>query len=506
MASIELQDWIKIVSCAGHLALATLALLRISKNPLGLPLGLLCLDLFVFNGADAVAHITGVPEWGWLDAAGTSLLPPLAMRFVLTFVGRNRTHRWLAWVFDVYFGAIAIACALAFFGVSWSQTYAGKEAWGWTMTPGAIALVVADTWLLAGHLRDSESPLERARTWLVISATTLGVVGNFADLFTILGFSALRLGPLSLLLTTLVLALAVLRLGLFETRISWLIAANALVLGALQVIGYFAVFYFFGGNPALVAVGIGTLTLGLVPVLVAVTRAAAAGRAQLEYHATLGRFSAQMAHDIRNPLAAIKGAAQYLQVEESRGKLTGAKDYLALIVEQTERLDRTIQDYQRLGRTEVVLKVLNLNALVEEVLSGQVLAVPVGIQLERKLDARSLECSADADLLSAALENLVRNAFEAMPAGGTVTVVTELPASDQGFLWLSVADTGPGMNPRLLERVRRGQNTTKATGSGMGLAFVRRVAEAHGGRATIESAEGKGTVVRMRLKIAAPAV
>jgi signal transduction histidine kinase len=502
MGRIEWQDWITIASCVGHLALAFIALRRISSTPLGLPLGLLCVDLFVFNASDAANHISPLPQWRWLDAAGTSLMPTLAAWFVLTFVGKSRSLAWLSRAFDLYFGALALACALAFADVGWSQEFGGRPAWGWAMGAGTAVVVGVLAWQLTAHLRASESPLERARTWLIISALALGAAGNFVDLFAVLGFSQLKLGPLSLFATTLVLSLAALRLGLFEKKISWLLVTTALVLGALQLFGYLGVYYFFGGNPALVALGVGALTLALVPPLVAMTRNAAAHRQRLEYHATLGRFSAQMAHDLRNPLAAIKGAAQYLEGEAANGKpLEGAGKFLGIIVQQANRLERTIADYQRIGRTQAELKPSNLNQLVEAVLGGQDLAAPQGIMLQRKLEPAAADCALDADLVSAALENLVRNAFEAMPTGGSVTVETERPAADPGYLWLSVIDTGPGMDARHLERAGAEFFTTKASGSGLGLAFVRRVAEAHGGDASIKSAEGKGTTVRLRLPV-----
>jgi two-component system sensor histidine kinase HydH len=503
MANLDIKEWITIVSCAGQLSLATIALRRISKSPLALPLALLCLDLFVFNAADGAGHVTGAPQWQWLDASCASLMVPLAIRFVLTFVGRSRALSWLARAFDIYFGITAIGCACAFLGFEWARAFVHPSTWALTVAPGAVAALVALTWLFVSHLRAINSPVERARTWLMICGIAMGAAGNVFDLLANVGFDVPRLGPSGMLITTVVLTLAALRVGLFETRISWLIAANGVVLGALLLAGYFAVFYFVGGNTALLTVGVGTLTLALVPALVAMTRAAAAQRQRLEYHATLGRFSAQMAHDLRNPLAAIKGAAQYLKEEQRQGRpLEGAGAFLTLIVDQADRLDRVVTDYQRIGRIETVLKPINLNALVEEVLGGQTLAAPKGVTLERRLEANGAQCQGDTDLIAAALENLVRNAFEAMPAGGVVTVQTQALLNDPGFVRLSVADTGKGMDPRVVEKAFADFFTTKTTGSGLGLAFVRRVAEAHGGDATLKSDEGKGTTVQLRLPIA----
>jgi signal transduction histidine kinase len=114
-------------------------------------------------------------------------------------------------------------------------------------------------------------------------------------------------------------------------------------------------------------------------------------------------------------------------------------------------------------------------------------------------------CSMDRDLIAGALENLLQNAFEATPRAatpGTVTVRTALARSrpTQGVL-LSVEDGGNGMSARTRERALDDFFTTKATGSGLGLAFVRRVAEAHGGDVSLVSKEGAGTIVRLFLPL-----
>ena len=114
-------------------------------------------------------------------------------------------------------------------------------------------------------------------------------------------------------------------------------------------------------------------------------------------------------------------------------------------------------------------------------------------------------CRADREMLSRVLENLVRNAMEAMPDGGTVTVRTARSgggAREAGAsVVLSVEDTGCGMDARTRERAFDDFFTTKATGSGLGLAFVHRVVEAHGGQLSLESEQGRGTVVSVRLPV-----
>ena len=107
--------------------------------------------------------------------------------------------------------------------------------------------------------------------------------------------------------------------------------------------------------------------------------------------------------------------------------------------------------------------------------------------------------NSDPELLRLALENLCRNATEAMPAGGTVTVRTGW--RDARHLFTAVKDTGEGMDARTQAKVREGFYTSKSGGTGLGLDFVRRVAHAHGGEMTIESDPGRGTTVTVVLAL-----
>ena len=104
--------------------------------------------------------------------------------------------------------------------------------------------------------------------------------------------------------------------------------------------------------------------------------------------------------------------------------------------------------------------------------------------------------------MSIALENILQNAFEALTQGGAVVVRTALDSDDgAGFIVLSVEDDGPGIDPRLAERVTEAFVTSKAGGSGLGLTFAARVAKAHGGRLDVDTALGRGTAVRLRFGV-----
>jgi signal transduction histidine kinase len=123
------------------------------------------------------------------------------------------------------------------------------------------------------------------------------------------------------------------------------------------------------------------------------------------------------------------------------------------------------------------------------------------IRLALELDSTLPNCYADSDLMALALENLFKNACEAMPDGGELIVRTSVTERPRRAILLSVRDSGCGMDARTLARALDDSYTTKAQGTGLGLAFVRRVALAHSGALSIESLPGKGTIVSLCLPV-----
>jgi signal transduction histidine kinase len=166
---------------------------------------------------------------------------------------------------------------------------------------------------------------------------------------------------------------------------------------------------------------------------------------------------------------------------------------------QVARLQNVIDNYQRIAKVEPVLARGSLNDVVRDVLGLQRFAVVSGVNLKTELSEELPECDMDRELIATTLENILRNAYEAMPSGGTVTVRTERGGVDS--LLLSVQDEGQGMDPRELSRATDEFFTTKATGTGLGLNFAARVARAHGGTLSLTSNVNRGTTVRLRIPL-----
>jgi two-component system sensor histidine kinase HydH len=502
--SLPLQDWLTLFACVGQLALAALAALRAGTSPLGLPLAWLSVGLFSWNFATLAHRVSGAPEWRYLDVAASPLTIPLTLNFVVGFVGRRRE---LGRILVTAFAIFVAMGLLSLSALVWTpaRAFAGSRLWAGISLVGAVAVVAYTLFLLIEHYRAVEGPEERVRTRLVLSALLVGAALAVTELLADLGLAVPRGGNLGALAAALVLAIVALRFRLLEEARPLRALAYSIALGVLAVVAYLGVFYFLQAHVAMVVLGTVTVTMALLVAARQVVQSHAAERERLQRLAVLGRFSAQMAHDLKNPVAALKGAVQYLEEEIAHGRDLGAHaEFVELMARQIERVGLVVDRYHRLGRIEAVQRPLSLNDVVETVARSQALSRDDGITIEWRLEPDLPPCPADGDLISRAVDNLVRNAREASKRGSTVLVRTESAADRDGQPRVAVVvkDDGYGLAPRAAERAFDDFFTTKSHGSGLGLFFVKRVAEAHGGDVLLSSRPGRGTEARIWLPAA----
>ncbi|PYQ10461.1 MAG: hypothetical protein DMH00_11175 [Acidobacteria bacterium] len=215
-------------------------------------------------------------------------------------------------------------------------------------------------------------------------------------------------------------------------------------------------------------------------------------RVQNERWSTIGRMAASIVHDIRSPLAALRGTAELLR---NRLPDPAHKEKLSVIIEEVDRLSRLSGEMLEFsaGAHPLRLETVPLSEVVEEFLK----AVEPRLEKEQIRLKRELGVTAslplDRQKMVRLLHNVVGNALEALKPGGTLTVETR-GAEDQ--VVLAVSDDGCGMDSRTAARVCEPFfSYGKVHGVGLGMAIVRRIAEQHGARIALESAPGKGTRV-----------
>jgi signal transduction histidine kinase len=214
--------------------------------------------------------------------------------------------------------------------------------------------------------------------------------------------------------------------------------------------------------------------------------------------AAVGRVSAQVAHEIRNPLSSIGLNVEMLQDQlgesrfETAAEAKEARDLLASVMREVDRLTEITEDYLRLARLPTPAKrPEDLKKLLEEVLGfAREELERGGVKIVAELPETALPVSADEGQLRQVFLNLIRNAREAMAAGGTLTVRAGRSGS---LIDVRVSDTGSGISPEAREKLFEPFFTTKPGGTGLGLSLSRQIVEAHGGRIDVDSAPSRGT-------------
>jgi PAS domain S-box-containing protein len=212
--------------------------------------------------------------------------------------------------------------------------------------------------------------------------------------------------------------------------------------------------------------------------------------------ARLGQMAAVVAHEVKNPLAGIKGAMQVLISRRSSGDPEAL--VMGDIVARIDALNDLIQDLMMYARPRPPrLSAINLRHVVDEAIV-MLRRDPVGSSLSIDIEGEAGEITVDVDLVRASVLNLLLNSAQAMNGQGRVQVKT---AMRDGTWSIDVTDSGPGIPMELREQVLEPFFTTKARGGGLGLPMAKRVAELHGGTLALTFPASGG----MSVTITAPA-
>jgi len=237
--------------------------------------------------------------------------------------------------------------------------------------------------------------------------------------------------------------------------------------------------------------------------------------------AALGAMAAGLAHEVKNPLGAIKGAAQLMEEEKME---PGAREFLGIILEETDRLNRVVSnilDYARQGAGNA--SPLDVNAAVRR--SVQILETQQqdDVEISLELGEPLPRVTIDAEQFRQVLINLVQNAAQAMNGRGRVTITTTMrktqrvgamtsPSSERpgnsgrtdmvDAVEVAVRDTGPGIAPKVLKNLFVPFFTTKEQGTGLGLAISQRIVQNAGGFIEVQSQSGTGSRFNIMLPVA----
>lgn len=215
----------------------------------------------------------------------------------------------------------------------------------------------------------------------------------------------------------------------------------------------------------------------------------------------MGKVAAKITHEIRNPLVSIGGFARRILKKDPGEEIN--RNYIKIIVEEIERLESILSDFLNFAKpAALACETAALNSMIESTIKVLSSEIEKGdIHVETQFDAAIPPLLIDENQIRRVVINLVRNALEAMPEGGTLSIAT---LRDRQWVRIEIADTGVGISDEDRDRIFDAFFTSKTTGSGLGLTISAQIINAHDGTIEVSRRKPKGTIFTIRLPIKNP--
>ncbi len=475
------------------------------KAPLHRLFGLLCLGVFLYRGG-AFLQTLGAEYGRFFEQTGILLIPPALIRFIdLLLKGGEGKDR-------LFYPALILSGVLGILLIS----PLGNTGYYHPILISYLALAVIYTLLVLWHASfKRKSTADRRLKYLVSGGSAALIIISIHTFFD--------LGPVALpdltgagLLYLIWLAVSYPQL----TKLHELMArAGGVLVISLVAAAIFIAVVLAGskeGHPAFIHVLIASflVVISISPIRLTLERIFSYfypeakdlfvslydldRRLEREKALLLEEMAPVLAHEIRNPLGSIKGAAQYLKSEVGPDQ----EKLLQVIIEETDRLNRVVSQFLNYAKPfELTPVKQDLAPLINRAIS--LIAAQVAsenIVVEQDIHPDLPPVSIDGEQLMQVILNIAVNAIEAMPAGGVLSIRTSLARQeDQTTVGITIRDTGEGIPRENLKNIFRPFFTTKKRGVGLGLAICRRIIRQHGGHILVKSLPKQGTVFSIRL-------
>lgn len=480
------------------------------KDTLQTAFSRLCAAVFLSQAAISLNNIFHVSFLLKLEYIGSLAIAPLALAF-LAALTRNR-HVISGRLF-IIFTLLSLCGSVFVFTPLSDRSYFRTGLLYYT-----FCALILGYFILMWNVKKLSSGDEKRRLGYLLSACPIAFMLGNIDLFNYWG---LELPVVSGIVSSALLYFMLLVIAYPQLHELHDFLGRSLVIFVSTLAGT-VIFYltagFFNGNPPLTGLLVASflVVISLSPMRMILRKifnyfypeSKDIFTSLYEFDEKLEREKAMMlaemapvvAHEIRNPLGSIKGAAQYLRAEASTPE---QKELLDIIVEDTDRLNTVVSQFLDYARPyNLNPKPQNLNLIIKKAVSV--------IAANRLLEHTAIVQELDENLPNAAIDeqpmmqviiNIALNAIESMPGGGTLTFCTSVDASDvEGEITFTIHDTGSGISSKDLKDIFKPFFTTKKRGVGLGLAICQKIIKDHEGSIAVRSMPSRGTAFIIKLK------
>ncbi len=471
----------------------------------------LCASVFVSQIAiflRSVFHFKFLPN---IEYLGILAIAPFALQF-LRHLTRNKS--FLSRRLIIFFTLVSIIGFVLILTPLFERTYFEAAILYYTFFTLGLCYIA-----LMRHVNMLPSGNEKRRlSYLLVACPMSLILGNI-DLLNYWGFNLPVINGivLSALLYFVLLVIAYPQLReLHDFFARTLVIFVSTITGA--VIFYFAASFFRGSPPSITGLLLASflIVISLTPIKIIMKNIFSyfypeskdVFTSLYEFDEKLEREKALMlaemapvvAHEIRNPLGSIKGAAQYLKEEAASDE---QRALLNVIVEGTDRLNAVVSQFLDYARPyKINLKFQNINLIIQKAISIiAVNKIVEKITIIQDLDGNLPEVEVDEQQFMQVILNIALNAIESMPQGGTLTFRTSGTESGaDGEISIAIRDTGTGIGKKEVKDIFKPFFTTKERGVGLGLAICQKIIKEHGGHISVKSIPSQGTVFTIKLK------
>ncbi|MEI6314692.1 MAG: ATP-binding protein [Syntrophus sp. (in: bacteria)] len=494
------------------LAIAVFLFFTKRQNRIHLSFACLCLAIFLYKGGDFFSIHFHSGLWGRVEMLGLLSIPPLIISFGRLLLSEQSflsLRQTLAAAF------ISLILFVSLFNPLADWPYWSMLIYVYPASVLAICYVA-----LILFIRSRPAGMEKTRMLYLSIAFGMAALISACDVIKLFGYDFSPLYNIFIAVLMYMIFLIVNHPQLMELHE---VMARALITGVLALCATLVIYVFirlFGGPSStsltyillasfLIVISIEPLKQVLKNIFSWIYPESKEAfnflyafdqKLEREKSILLEEMAPVLAHEIRNPLGSIKGAAQYLRSEVMTDE---DKRLIDVIIEEVNRLNSVVNQFLSYAKPySLNLKLQNINAVITKAISiVKANDLMEKIVIEEELRPELPLVNVDAEQLIQVILNIAVNALEAMPEGGKLIFRTRRIDSDQGeAVGISIRDTGKGIKKDELRNVFKPFFTTRERGVGLGLAICQRIIKNHGGHIRVKSIPGQGSIFYIRLQ------